>query len=66
MPKLKTRKTVARRIKITGTGKLLREMSGTGHLKTKKSRKRKRRLKKLVVLSPGMAKNIKNLLPGKI
>lgn len=66
MPKLKTRKSVSRRIKITSTGKLLREMSHTGHIKTKKPRKRKRRLKKLVSIPTGYAKNLKKLLPGRV
>ena len=62
MPKLKTRHTVARRIKVTSTGKLLRRMSGVGHLKTKKSRNRKRRLKKDVRLFPGVEAKLRKLL----
>ena len=62
MPKLKTRHSVKRRIRKTSTGKLMRRMSGVGHLKTKKSRKRKRRLKKNVRLTPGIEKNLRRLL----
>jgi len=62
MPKLKTKRTLKRRIKITSTGKLVRRMSCVGHLKTKKSRKHKRRLKKNVRLSSGLEKKIKKLL----
>ena len=62
MPKLKTRHSVKRRIRKTSTGKLMRRMSGVGHLKTKKSRKRKRRLKKNVRLTPGIEKNLRKLL----
>lgn len=64
MPKIKTKHTVARRIKITSGGKLLRRMSHTGHLKTKKARKRKRRLKRYVQIPSGMQRKIKRLLPG--
>ncbi len=62
MPKIRTRHTVRRRIKKTSTGKLMRRMSYVGHLKTKKSRKRKRRLKKNVRITPGLEKKLKKLL----
>lgn len=39
MPKQKTHKSIAKRIKITGKGKLLRRHQlGVGHLKRKKSK----------------------------
>lgn len=44
MPKMKTHKAIASRIKVTGTGKLLRQKPGHRHKLTKKSSKRKRRL----------------------
>ena len=44
--KAKTRKGVAKRFKITGTGKLLRRKQGRRHLAECKSRKRKRNLRK--------------------
>jgi large subunit ribosomal protein L35 len=43
MPKQKTRKSVAKRFKKTGSGKLKRQSAGRGHLFTGKSRKQKRR-----------------------
>jgi large subunit ribosomal protein L35 len=46
MPKQKTRKSVAKRIKITARGKLLRRMPGAGHLKSRKTAKRIRRFRK--------------------
>ena len=46
MPKMKTRKTVAKRFKLTGTGKIKMMHDGKGHILTKKSRKRKRNLRK--------------------
>ena len=51
MPKLKTRKSVKKRIKVTKRGKVKVKKSFSGHLLTGKSRKRKRHLKKKRVLT---------------
>lgn len=45
MPKMKTRKCAAKRVKQTGTGKFKRNRAGARHILTKKSPKRKRRLR---------------------
>ena len=42
----KTRKAVAKRFKVTGTGKVLRRKQGKRHILQKKSSKRKRQLGK--------------------
>lgn len=63
MPKLKTRKAVAKRFKITGTGKVLHHKSGKSHILTKKSAKRKRRLAKPGILKGTQARMIKRMLP---
>ena len=42
MPKLKTHKGTAKRIKLTSTGKLTRQRAFGGHLLAKKSKSRKR------------------------
>lgn len=66
MSKLKTKKSVAKRFKITGTGKVLHYGSGGAHLLSKKSSKRKRRIKQSSCLhNKGEAKLIKRLLPYK-
>ena len=44
MPKQKTNRAAAKRFKITGTGKVLRAMTGVRHGMIGKSRTRKRRL----------------------
>jgi len=44
MPKMKTRKCVAKRVKKTGTGKYMHSRAGNRHILTKKNAKRKRRL----------------------
>ncbi|ACL69317.1 50S ribosomal protein L35 [Halothermothrix orenii] len=50
MPKLKTHKGIAKRIKKTGKGKLKRNKAYHSHLLTKKTGKRKRNLRKSTVL----------------
>ena len=42
MPKIKTRKGIAKRIRVTGTGKLMRASAWKSHLLEHKSKKRKR------------------------
>lgn len=45
MPKLKTRKAVAKRFKLTKSGKIKRGSAYRGHILSKKSRSRKSRLR---------------------
>jgi large subunit ribosomal protein L35 len=45
MPKMKTRKSTAKRFRLTGTGRVVRRHAGKGHLLTSKTRKRKRKLR---------------------
>ena len=62
MPKMKTHKATAKRIKVTGTGKLMHKQAGQAHILSKKSSKRKRKLAILKQISsvdtPRMAKLI--------
>ncbi len=62
MPKAKTNKSAAKRIKVTAKGKLKFSKAGSGHLLSSKSRKRKRNLRQSGVLSPAENKRIKKLL----
>lgn len=62
MPKLKTKKSAAKRFKITGTGKIKRSKAYKSHILTKKSPKRKRNLGKPTLVSSGDAKKIKKIL----
>jgi len=41
MPKMKTRRAVAKRFKVTGTGKLKRKRANLRHILEKKSNKKK-------------------------
>jgi large subunit ribosomal protein L35 len=64
MPKMKTNKSVAKRFKITGSGKVKRSHAFKSHILTKKSQKRKRRLRKSDLCAPGDARRIKRMLLG--
>ncbi len=62
MPKMKTRKAIAARFSVTGTGKLKMMHDGKSHNLTKKSRKRKRTLRTTGYVSKQYAKNIKAVM----
>lgn len=62
MPKLKTHKGTAKRIKKTSTGKLLRGRAFGGHMLSKKSESRKRTISKSAEITGATAKNIKRAL----
>ena len=62
MPKQKTHKGTAKRVRVTGTGKLMREQAGNQHKFEHKSSRQKRRLEKDQVMSPGDTKTLKKLL----
>ena len=49
---IKTKKSVAKRFKVTATGKVLRMHSGKRHLLATKNSKRRRRLGKAAVVDP--------------
>ena len=57
--KLKTKKSITKRFRVTKTGKVLRRQAFKGHLNTKKSKKRKRRLSRIVKVQSGYAKKLK-------
>ena len=62
MPKLKTHKGTAKRIKITAGGKLLRRRAFGGHMLAKKSQSRKRVIGSSAEITGQTAKNIKRAL----
>ncbi|MCH7604633.1 50S ribosomal protein L35 [Patescibacteria group bacterium] len=62
MPKLKTRKAVLKRFKVTRTGKILRRAAGQDHYRMKKSGNKKRKLRKWIELPKSNAKKIRKLL----
>ena len=63
MPKLKTNRGAAKRFKVTKTGKIKRIKACKSHLLSKKTSKRKRRLRHPTVISSVDKTNIKRLIP---
>ena len=63
MPKMKTHRGAAKRFKKTGTGKIKRSRNNKQHILTKKSTKRKRRLRKPDMVAKADEKRMKRMLP---
>lgn len=59
----KTKKSVVKRFKLTGTGKLMRRTPGFRHLLSAKSTKAKRRATKDKIVAPGQAAMLKRCMP---
>ena len=62
MPKLKTHKGTAKRMKVTKTGKVTRRRAFKNHMLSKKSKSRKRAIKSTGEITGGMARNVKRAL----
>jgi large subunit ribosomal protein L35 len=62
MAKNKTHKGTKKRIKLTGTGKLMRGRTMGSHLLTKKSPNKKRKLRKNVVVDKRDTSRLRGLL----
>lgn len=63
MPKLKTHRGAAKRLKMTGTGKIKRWSGYKSHLLTGKSARRTRRLRTATLVSDAEYDRMKRLLP---
>ncbi len=61
--KSKTRKAVAKRFKVTGTGKILRRKQGKRHLLRVKNSKRRRNLRKVGLVSDADLPAVRANLP---
>jgi large subunit ribosomal protein L35 len=61
--KLKTNRSAAKRLKVTGSGKVMRRKGWKGHLLTGKNATRRRRLSGSVEVNKDNIKNIKRMLP---
>jgi large subunit ribosomal protein L35 len=59
---MKTKKAVAAKFKVTGTGKLLRRKPGKRHLLSGKSSKRKRHLGKPALVFESVAHTYKKMM----
>lgn len=62
MPKLKTHRGTAKRIKVTRTGAVVRSLAGKIHFNEKKSAGRKRSLAGKTTIKGAIAKNLKRAL----
>ena len=62
MPKMKTHRGAAKRLKRTGTGKIVRRHAYHSHILSKKTRKRKRRLRASAIVEPCDAKVLDRLI----
>jgi large subunit ribosomal protein L35 len=63
MPKIKTHRSTAKRVRVTKNGKVIGHQAFARHLKTHKSANRKRNLRKARLLSTSATRSIKRLLP---
>lgn len=62
MPKIKTRKGLADRIRVTRNGKLVRAHAWKSHLLEHKSAARKRKFRSAAAVSPSDAKQVRRSL----
>jgi large subunit ribosomal protein L35 len=62
MPKMKTHKATAKRFRVTGKGKLRRRKQGSSHLKRKKSKRSKRKMRQDVEIDSSNLKRLERLL----
>jgi large subunit ribosomal protein L35 len=62
MPKMKSHSGMGKRVKITGTGKIISEQAGKRHLLEVKSSRRTRRLTGTVELAKVDVKRVKRML----
>ncbi|UCC27124.1 MAG: 50S ribosomal protein L35 [Gemmatimonadales bacterium] len=63
MPKMKTNRAAAKRLKRTASGKMKRFKANHSHILTKKTRKRKRRLRSSDLVAKSDQKRMDRLMP---
>ncbi|MBU0509179.1 50S ribosomal protein L35 [bacterium] len=66
MPKMKTRRSAAKRFRLTGSGRLKYNSAYKRHMLSHKSRKRKRSLQGTQMVHSANVKQIQRMLGGKI
>ncbi|MFA6428233.1 MAG: bL35 family ribosomal protein [Candidatus Buchananbacteria bacterium] len=64
--KLKTRKTIAKRFKVSKNGKLLRRKGGQGHFNARESSNTTRNKRRDEVMAKSHTKNIKSLISSQL
>ena len=63
MPKMKTKQAAAKRLKATGTGKLMARIGWKRHLLEAKSPKRRRKLRRARLIAKADVPRLKKLVP---
>ena len=63
MPKMKTKKSAAKRFKVTGKGGIKRARATKRHILTKRTTKNKRQLRGMVEMAPGDARSAQAMMP---
>lgn len=63
MPKIKTNRGAAKRFKVTGKGQIAYSKSYANHIMTKKTTKRKRRLRRSGIMDKTSRAMVKRLIP---
>ncbi|MDK2856628.1 MAG: large subunit ribosomal protein [Bacillota bacterium] len=63
MPKMKTRRSAAKRFKVTATGKIKRAKAFHSHLLEHKSARRKRQLREAGLVSKADYERVRKMLP---
>ena len=62
MPKMKSHRGAAKRFKLTKSGKVKRSSAYTSHILTKKTTKRKRKLRRGKLISDAESKRVKRMI----
>ncbi len=62
MPKLKTNKSIAKRVRVTKNGKVLRNRAGRRHLLSCKDAKRRRHLRTRALVPRELAKAYRSVI----
>ena len=63
MPKMKTKKSAAKRFKVTGKGAITRARATKRHILTKRTTKNKRQLRGMVEMAPGDVRSAQAMMP---
>lgn len=63
MPKLKTRRSAAKRFRRSGSGKIMRRKAYKNHLLEHKNQDRKRKLSKMTTVHETDAHNVELMMP---
>jgi large subunit ribosomal protein L35 len=65
MPKMKPNKGVKKRVKVTGTGKVIGHRSGRRHLMSTKNANKKRHLRRSLTVPKVLAETMKRMICAK-